>query len=334
MAEPAPAPLWLVDADLVDQRYKEAVAVAVKKCADDTKGQTCPICWESIHSETQEGLVRMCACRGTAGFAHVSCLAEQAKILLSEVEENNLGYKVFNERFKRWQACSLCEQKYHGIVRCALGWACWKTYVGRPEAGGVRIAAMSSLGTGLCEANNNESALPVMEAELAARRRLGDTERNILCVQGNLAITYEMMGQLDRAQQMKRDVYSGYLDLSGEEDELTLVAASNLASLLKRLNHFEEAKSLLHKTVPVARRVLGESYELTLRMRMNYAGALYRDADATLDDLREAVETLAETDRIARRVLGGAHPLTKFLQNDLRNVRAALAASEAPPTSN
>ena len=66
---------------------------------------------------------------------------------------------------------------------------------------------------------------------------------------------------------------------------------------------------------------------------MNYAGALYRDADATLDDLREAVETLAETDRIARRVLGGAHPLTKFLQNDLRNARAALAARDTPPTS-
>ena len=34
--------------------------------------------------------MRMCACRGTAGFAHVSCLAEQAKILVDEAEENNL----------------------------------------------------------------------------------------------------------------------------------------------------------------------------------------------------------------------------------------------------
>jgi hypothetical protein len=32
----------------------------------------------------------MCACRGTAGFAHVSCLAEQAKILVAESEENIL----------------------------------------------------------------------------------------------------------------------------------------------------------------------------------------------------------------------------------------------------
>ena len=41
--------------------------------------------------EDKEGLVRMCACRGTAGFVHVSCLAEQAKILYAEAEENNLG---------------------------------------------------------------------------------------------------------------------------------------------------------------------------------------------------------------------------------------------------
>ena len=46
--------------------------------------------------------MRGCACRGTAGFAHVSCLMEQAKILFAEAEENNLGAKVINERFERW----------------------------------------------------------------------------------------------------------------------------------------------------------------------------------------------------------------------------------------
>ena len=38
--------------------------------------------------------MRGCACRGTAGFAHVSCLAEQAKILVAEAEENNLDAKA------------------------------------------------------------------------------------------------------------------------------------------------------------------------------------------------------------------------------------------------
>ena len=62
-----------------------------EECADDTKGQTCYICTQALHWKTKEGLVRGCACRGTAGFAHVSCLAEQAKILVAEVEANNLG---------------------------------------------------------------------------------------------------------------------------------------------------------------------------------------------------------------------------------------------------
>ena len=39
---------------------------------------------------------------GTAGFAHVSCLAEQAKILFDEAEENNLDLKVKNQRWLRW----------------------------------------------------------------------------------------------------------------------------------------------------------------------------------------------------------------------------------------
>ena len=59
---------------------------------------------------------------------------------------------------------------------------------------------------------------------------------------------------------MRRDVYSGRLKLHGEEHE-----EDSLSSLQLRvvpcccLKRFEEAKSLLRKTMPVARRVLGES---------------------------------------------------------------------------
>ena len=85
--------------------------------------------------------MRMCACRGTAGFAHVSCLAEQAKILVAEAEEDNLDLKVQNARWDRWCTCSLCEQDHHGVVKRALGWACWKTYLGRSENDQVRSMA-------------------------------------------------------------------------------------------------------------------------------------------------------------------------------------------------
>ena len=75
---------------------------------------------------------------------------------------------------------------------------------------------------------------------------------------------------------------------------------------------------------PVARRVLGESDSLTLKMRWGYAQSLYNDNAATLDDLREAVTTLEDVERTARRVLGGAHPLTESMEGGLRDARVVL----------
>ena len=311
-----------------EKQYKEAVAVAVAKCADDTKGQTCYICTQALHWKTKEGLVRGCSCRGTAGFVHVSCLTEQAKILVVEAEENNLSNKVFNERWRRWDTCSLCEQDYHGVVRCALGWACWKTYLGRPERDQVRATAMIELGNGLTAAKYHEEALSVREAELFISRRLGATESHFLLVQGNLAMTYEKLGRVEEALPMRRDVYSGSLKLHGEESEETLTTANNYANCLFGLKRFEEAKALYRKIEPVARRVLGENNDLTIRMRMVYASALYIDTDATLDDLREAETTLEETARTARRFLGCAHPDTLGIEKSLRDARAALCARE------
>jgi len=88
---------------------------------------------------------------------------------------------------------------------------------------------------------------------------------------------------------------------------------------------------LLLKTMPLSRRVLGRSNEITLRLSWNYARALCNDPDATLDDFREAVATLEDADQIARRVLGGAHPLATGIETSLREARAALRARETPP---
>ena len=114
----------------------------------------------------------------------------------------------------------------------------------------------------------------------------------------------------------------------------------NYAISLLPLDRFEEAKSLLRKTIPMARRVLGESDETTLRMITLYAQTLYADTGATLDDLYEAVTTLDDIARTARRVFGGAHPTTLGIEKGFRKSRAALRkmlrslrAREAPPTS-
>ena len=100
---------------------------------------------------------------------------------------------------------------------------------------------------------------------------------------------------------------------------------------LNELKRFEETKSVLRKPIPLARRVLGESNELTIKMRWNYASALYKDDCETLDDLREAVTTHEDLVQTARRVLGSAHPAAGTIGNSLRNAQEALRARETPP---
>jgi len=330
---PSAAPL-LMNAEQeqhhADKKYKAVVAAAVEACAEDTKGQTCYICTDAVHWKTKEGLVRGCACRGTSGFAHVSCLAEQAKILMEEAEDNNLDRKALNERWTRWRACSLCKQRYHGVVQCALGWACWKTYVGRPEASKPRGMAMSLLGNGLYATGNYEQASFVEEAELAMRRRLGESELSMLAVKGNLAATYLQLGRLEEALILRREVYSGRLKLCGEEASETFMEANNYAAILRDLQRYAEAKSLLRKTMPVARRVLGKNDVLILKMRWNFALMLYKEDGATLDDLREAVTSLEEVAPASQRLLGSAHPLVVQVERSLRDSRAALRARETP----
>ena len=151
----------------------------------------------------------------------------------------------------------------------------------------------------------------------------------MLIVQGNISITYEELGQLESALEMKRDVYLGFLRLYGKEDYDTLREANNYADTLVRLKRFKEARSLFLKSIPVARRVLGDNSDVTLKMRWGYADSLYENPAATHNDLREAVTTLEDAMRIARRVLGGAHPVTVEMEKSLRNSRAALRAREA-----
>ena len=312
-----------------NNKYAEALAVAVEKCAEDTKGQTCYICTQALHWKTKEGLVRGCSCRGTAGFVHVSCLAEQAKILFEEVEENNLDNKL-NERWMRWQVCGLCEQEYHGVVRCALGWACWKTYLGRPEGNWAHRCVMCVLGNGLYSAQHYADALSVMEAELSVKRRVGASEHDILVVQSNIANTYRSLGRLVESMLLRREIYAQRLKLSGEEHPESIRETICYAVELIDSRRFRDAKALTCKALPVARRVLGNTHEYTFMLRSIYAEAIYKDDAASLDDLRETVRKLEDVEQTARRVLGGAHPSVASIELSLRDARAALAARETP----
>ena len=191
------------------------------------------------------------------------------------------------------------------------------------------MSAMRQLGLGLCAAGHYKDALSVNEADLATLRRIGAPEVNILDVQGNLSINYEKLGRLEDALRLKRDVYSGSMKLSGEEDESTLLAANNYANILNDMQRHAEARELLRKSIPVARRALKDNDSITLKMRWLYARALYADPAAPLDNLREAVATLESVANSWKQILGPAHPETPKVQAALQEARETLAAGSA-----
>ena len=140
---------------------------------------------------------------------------------------------------------------------------------------------------------------------------------------------YEEFGKLESAIITRQEVYSGFLRLKGVDHHYTITSALCYASSLMDLHRYAEAKALMRKTTPVARRAFGDSHALALKTRRNYARVLFRDPSATLDDLREAVETIEEIERTARRVFGDSHPTTNSIRRDLQRAREVLHARES-----
>ena len=301
-----------------DQKYKEAVAEAVEACRGRHEGQKCYICLEAVHPHTGEGLVRGCGCGdrdGVAspelGVAHVSCLARQAKVLFAEAQENNLDYKVKNERWKQWTTCGLCGQEYHGVVRCALGWGCWKTYVGLPEGDWNRNGALTMLGNGLNESGRHEDWLAILEVQLATLRRLGSIEGQIMVTRSNLALCLSKLGRLEESLAIKREVYAREKVLLGTSHLNTLITGRNLLFTLNKLKHYVEVKALARRElVPRSRHTFGSEHDIALGIQQNYAEALFNDPTAFRADILQAVAILEDVVRAYRRVLGKHHPDT------------------------
>jgi len=313
-----------------DKKYEEAFVTATEACAEDTKDQTCYICMEGA---AEEGLVRGCACRGAAGVAHVSCLARQAKILVAEAEERDLDDEAVQARWDRWNTCRLCEQRYHGVVMCALGWACWKTYVGRPEEHWARRMAMNQLANGLAVAEYHEDSLSVREAELATEERLGASPLRTLVTRGNLALSYYHLGRIEDALRLQREVYTGWQILSVSSEVLSssalreavgdslAISVGNLTELLVAAREFEEAQSLAREKLPAIIDRHGSDHTLTLEVRTWYARALFLEGE----DLSEPERIHEDVWRRSRRVLGDSHPDTERAREFLEEVRSARA---------
>jgi tetratricopeptide (TPR) repeat protein len=335
-----------------NQKYDEAVAEAVEASAEYVpEGATCYICTEAVVQRTGEGLVEgFCACgdrdgvdAGMMGVAHVSCLVRQAEVAMAD--EMSRSWASTQDNFRLWESCRLCGKRYHGDVKRAMGWACWRAHLSKPADNMVRRAAMDMLAGSLAQNGRYDEALDTYRASLDIVHHLNPSlltdhpvvsfqlAQSCMALQTNIANTLMLLGRYDEGISRHRRVLQGKELMFREEGmppgaftprvaqtcaEDRLLSILNLCTALIECEPtsgtmLREARSLLRANMADAQRVFGPNsnyHEYAFLWRGNYARTIYYDEGASEDDLREAGEVADAAYEAARRTFGEDHPLT------------------------
>ena len=146
----------------------------------------------------------------------------------------------------------------------------------------------------------------------------------MLIVQGNLANTYEALGQLERTLALRREVYTKQRVLSPEHPR-ALMSALNLANSLCVTAQFTDAAALVNETLPTARRVCGDAHDITLGLRFLLTRSIVLNPDTTQEDLRGAKEEAESLLRTTRRVFGTSHPRVELVRTLLKSANDRLS---------
>ena len=317
---------WEEDCAFIAETESEMVAAAktaIEGCAAATEGQACYICMDD---GAEEGLVRGCSCRGSSGFAHISCLARQANIQFGQHLAANQRSNDTRDVFLRWVDCRLCEQTFHGPVAKAMARACVSTYASREPDDGVRISVMNALATHLPA----DEAVTCREQMLSDFERPGADKASLIVLKTGLGRSYVDAGRYDDALAIFREVHERNVALRGPEHDETLYCAGHLTNSLVLTGRHDEAKNLLRDQVlPAAQRVLPPEDDIIISCTSNLARALYDADGASVDDLREGVALLEAICTTSRRVYGANHPKVALREGYLDDAQAKLAAAVA-----
>ena len=313
-----------------DQKYAKAAEEAIKKCADDTKGQTCYICMDG--AETGEGLVRGCACRGAAGFVHLSCLVEDARVQVKQALAPGTGDPMLVQRLMRYLTCRLCHTEFYGAVAAALGWACWASYVGRLEGDHLRNIAMQILADALKHGKRHAESLEVLEANFARVTAEDDehTTSTLYYIRGQIADCLDYLKRYDEALALRRENY----EAEGGEAWVVpathhLTSAIDYCTSLARIEGAAAAQAFMRDQDLVARVTseFGEDHPTTAGCLQVYAFTLIGEPWKRCpdEDMAEATAIITDLARKWQRQLGAAHPEARSMQFASQKMQAKIA---------
>jgi hypothetical protein len=148
-----------------------------------------PTCWLCL-TDGPPGLLRGCACRGSAGFAHLPCLVTAA---------------TYNPAI--WVSCPTCKQDFFGEVRRGLAAARWELAAALADGSTERLAAQAAL---LESQGRFAEAVPLFEQVLARERAaLGDEHSEVITSLYSLAVLCSMNGEKEKALLLAEESLAG-----------------------------------------------------------------------------------------------------------------------------
>ena len=258
------------------------------------ESRVCFICWDSVPPPIQSG----CACRGSSGLAHPSCLIQKATMPLANKGEDTDQ--------SAWYACQTCHGHFTGKMRCALADAWCMHTKDLPDSSTIRLQALQHLSDCFCaEGKYPEAESLNRTVHDACRRTMGDNHPNTLLSAEHLAAKLAFLGKHQESEQLYREVHRTREEALGWNHADTLKSADHLGSLLATRHQYPEAEQYFRKAVEGRMQLFGSEHPLTLSCQQHLVKVL-----TLQNNLGEAQPLANTTYNIQKRVLGPDHPDT------------------------
>ena len=119
---------------------------------------SCYVCLE--HSTDRKPLLRNCACRGDAGWAHVACLAEFAASKTTEARREN-GPLI--NIAPCWDNCILCKTPHQQNVALAMAEASVKQYKHLPDTNDLHFFSLTYLARSRFDVDDHDGAFELYD---------------------------------------------------------------------------------------------------------------------------------------------------------------------------
>lgn len=254
----------------------------------------CEICLEISPPPLRSG----CACRGDAGYAHVSCRERVASHKRDIVNAH-------------WWQCATCKQPFTGDMRRGLSRALTERAEAMRDERAMQFATMTELLRLIDDdPRQAERGARGLTAELRQNGGTGGTDA--LAAAGALAISLGEQGKHAEAEELMRTALEASIRSTGRESAVTANAMGGLATALSAQGKYAEAAPLFNEAVSISTSIAGAEHARTLSLRASEARSLA--AQGKHEDAERAMRAVLA---VRARVLGPAHPETVSSKSDL-----------------